>query len=83
MLRELMINAAKSYYTGQINKRIANIEILINASVGIGEHQDIMDALDKELTELAKHNDNVEMLLKYFNRKKEEVTETPKEKDKK
>ena len=78
-----MINAAKSYYSGQINKRIANIEILLNASVGIGEHQDIMDALDKELTELAKHNDNVEMLLKYFNRKKEEVTETPKEKDKK
>ena len=83
MLRELMINAAKSYYTGQINKRIANIEILLNASVGIGEHQDIMDALDKELTELAKHNDNVEMLLKYFGKRKEEVTETPKEKDKK
>ena len=83
MLRELMIKAAKSYYTGQINKRIANIEILLNASVGIGEHQDIMDALDKELTELAKHHDNAEMLLRYFGKRKEEVTETPKEKDKK
>ena len=62
MLRELMINAAKSYYTGQINKRIANIEILLNASVGIGEHIDIVETIEKEVAKIADAHDKIEAI---------------------
>ena len=40
-MREMLLNASKSYYVGLINKHIANVEILLTRSVGIGEHQDI------------------------------------------
>mgnify|MGYP003131296538 CR=1 FL=1 len=71
-MRDMLLAAAKSYYVGMINKHISNVEILLTRSVGIGEHQDIQDAMDKEMDKVAQFDDKLNMIIKYFERKKEE-----------
>ena len=41
-MREMLLSALKSYYVGHINKHIANVEIYLSRSTGIGEHSDMM-----------------------------------------
>ena len=35
-MREMLLGALKSYYVGNINKHIANVEIYLRTPVGIG-----------------------------------------------
>jgi len=78
-VREMLLAALKSYYVGHINKHIANIEIYLNRSAGIGEHSDIIDAMDKEIEHVDKYDAKLSMILKYLERKQpEETTESKK-----
>ena len=63
-MREMLLNASKSYYVGLINKHIANVEILLTRSVGIGEHQDIQQAIDSELDKIAMNDDKLNIIMK-------------------
>ena len=74
----MLLAAAKSYYVGHINKHIANVEVYLRTSVGIGEHSDIIESIDKELAEIGKYDDRLSMILKYFEAKKEEKIESKK-----
>ena len=65
-MREILLKAVKSHAQGHIDKHVANIEIYLNQSVGIGEHSDIVETLQKELDSLAAADDRLEMLKKYF-----------------
>jgi hypothetical protein len=78
-MREMLLNAAKSYYVGLINKHISNVEILLTRSVGIGEHQDIQQAIDAELDAVATADDKLNMILKYFEKRE---TQEPKKEEK-
>ena len=71
-MRDMLLNAAKSYYVGLINKHISNVEILLTRSVGIGEHQDIQQAIDAELDAVATNDDKLNMIIKYFERRQED-----------
>jgi len=71
-LRQVLIDAARSHYAGHINKHIANIEVLLNNPAGIGEHQDIQEAIEIELGHIADYHDKLEMLSKFFIAKKGE-----------
>jgi len=79
-MREMLLNAAKSYYVGLINKHISNVEILLTRSVGIGEHQDIQQAIDAELDAVATSDDKLNMILKYFERRQEDAKTEEKKK---
>ena len=68
-MRDMILNASKSYYVGLINKHIANVEIYLSKSVGIGEHSDILASIDKEIAEIGKYDDRLSMILKYLERK--------------
>jgi len=81
-MREMLLAASKSYYVGMINKHISNVEILLTRSVGIGEHQDIQDAIDKEMDKVAQFDDKLNMILKYFERKQEDEKEKKKSESK-
>ena len=61
-----MIRAAKEHAQAHINKHKLNVEVYLTNPVGVGEHSDIMDAIEKELEEMAKYEDHLEMLNKYF-----------------
>tara|TARA_R100000995_G_scaffold36181_1_gene16519 strand:+ start:216 stop:470 length:255 start_codon:yes stop_codon:yes gene_type:complete len=79
-MREMLLNAAKSYYIGLINKHISNVEILLTRSVGIGEHQDIQQSIDAELDKIAMNDDKLNVIVKYFERRQEDATQTEEEK---
>ena len=51
---------------GHIKKHIANVEVLLNNPRGIGEHGDIISEIEKELEEVAKYEDLVTVMNKYF-----------------
>jgi hypothetical protein len=78
-MRDMILNASKSYYVGLINKHIANVEIYLNKSVGIGEHSDILASIDKEIAEIGKYDDRLSMIIKYLERKQSNETEEKKE----
>jgi len=78
-VREMLLAALKSYYVGHINKHIANIEIYLNRSAGIGEHSDIIDSMDKEIEHVDKYDARLSIILKYLEKKQpEETTESKK-----
>ena len=78
-MREMLLAALKSYYVGHINKHIANIEIYLNRSAGIGEHSDIIDSMDKEIEHVDKYDARLSIILKYLEKKQpEETTESKK-----
>ena len=74
-MREMLLSAIKSYYVGHINKHIANIEVYLRTSVGIGEHSDIIESVDKEMDKVAMYDDKLAMVIKYFERKEDEKKE--------
>jgi len=81
-MREMLLGALKSYYVGNINRHIANIEIFLRTSVGIGEHSDIQGSIDKELEAIDKYDARLSMLIKYFERKTVEESDKEEKKSK-
>ena len=65
-LRDELIRASKSHFLAHIEKHRVNVENLLNNAVGIGEHADIMDTIEKEIEIIAEYDDKLETLKKYF-----------------
>ncbi len=65
-MRDQIINALKTHALGQIEKHKMNIEIYLTNPVGIGEHPDVMEAMEKELSEISKYHDQLEVLKEYI-----------------
>ena len=66
-LKEQMIKAARLHAEAEIELHKTNIEVYMQKVVGIGEHSDIIETIQKELDAMATANDRLEMLDKYFN----------------
>ena len=65
-MRLQLLEALKAHANGHIAKHKANVEVYMNNPVGVGEHPNIIEAIEQELDEIARYNDQVEMLNKYF-----------------
>ncbi len=65
-MREHMLNALRAYYTGHIEKHKMNIENLITNNVGVAEHPDHIETISKEVESLAKYDEMLHMVDKYF-----------------
>ena len=65
-LRDDIINSMISHAQGHIDKHKMNVEVYLTTPAGIGEHPDVMEAMEKELDIVAKYDDQIEMLKKYF-----------------
>jgi hypothetical protein len=65
-MRDLLITSTLTHAKGHVDKHIANVEVYLANPAGIGEHSDIIEAIEIELTEIAKYNDQIEMIEKYF-----------------
>tara|TARA_A100001391_G_scaffold174344_1_gene136750 strand:- start:110 stop:343 length:234 start_codon:yes stop_codon:yes gene_type:complete len=77
-----MLNALKSFYVGNINRHIANVEVYLRMTVGIGEHSDIQETIDKEIEKIAQFDDRLAMITKYFERRQEDEKKEEKPKSK-
>ena len=65
-MRDKMIQALIDHATAQIGKHKMNVEIYLNKAVGVGEHSDIMETMEKEIGKIAEYHDQIEVLNKYF-----------------
>ena len=65
-LREQMIAAATKHAEAELELHKTNIEVYMQKVVGIGEHSDIIETIQKELDAMAAANDRLEMITKYF-----------------
>jgi hypothetical protein len=66
MLKEQLVNAAKLHAEAEIQLHKTNIDVYMKNVVGIGEHSDIIETIQKELDAMATAHDRLEMLDKYF-----------------
>ena len=55
-----------TYYNGLIAKHKQNVEIYLNTPVGIGEHPDVMAAIEAEITSIAQAHEKIEVINHYF-----------------
>ena len=65
-MKEQLIKAARMHAEGALERAKSNILVYMNQSVGIGQHSDIVEAIQEELDKMAAANDRIEMLDKYF-----------------
>jgi hypothetical protein len=65
-MRNEMIRAIRKHAEAHIEKHRLNVEIYLRNPVGVGEHSDIMDTIEKELDLIAQYEDHLEVLQKYF-----------------
>ena len=65
-MREQLIKALLAHAEGDIAKHKANIEVYLANPVGIGEHSNIVEAIEGELDMIAKYQDQIDIINKYF-----------------
>ena len=65
-MKEQLVRSLLAHAHGEIEYHKANVRIYLNSPVGIGEHPDVMGAIQDELDKIAKYHDQVEVLEKYF-----------------
>ena len=65
-MREQLIKALLAHAQGDIAKHKASIEVYLANPVGIGEHSNIVEAIEGELDMIAKYQDQIDIINKYF-----------------
>ena len=65
MLRQAILQALEDKYNAQISAADATIKIYLNNSVGIGEHPQHIDELDKLITKVSTAEENLRVLKQY------------------
>ena len=68
-MREQLLKALLAHAQGDIAKHKANVEIYLTNPVGIGEHSNVVEAIEEELNMIAKYQDQIEVIQKYFMKK--------------
>ena len=67
-MRDQMIKALLAHAQGDIEKHKANVEIYLTNPVGIGEHSNVLEAVEEELNMIAKYQDQIYVIQKHFKR---------------
>lgn len=63
-----IIETLKTTAKANVDKHVMNVDILIGSHVGVAEHPDFMETIEKELLEAAKHQDILDMLNNHIGR---------------
>ncbi len=65
-MRDQLIKALLAHAQGDIAKHKANVEIYLTNPAGIGEHSNVMEAIEDEINMIAKYQDQIDIINKYF-----------------
>ena len=65
-MRREMLEALKALSVGSIKKAKMNIEIYLANPVGIGEHPDVLGAVQDQIDLIAKEEERIEVIKKYL-----------------
>ena len=66
IMRQEILSALKSVAQGNIEKSRLNIEIYLKNPVGIGEHPDVLAAIQDQLDIIAHEEERIAVLNKHF-----------------
>ncbi len=66
-LKNSMLDAAYAHAHGEFLLHKANIQVYMKNPAGIGEHSDIMEAIQDELDKMAAAQDRMDMLDVFMN----------------
>jgi len=64
--RTVILESLRVHAEGQIALHKANVEIYLDNPAGIGEHPDVMQAIESELHKIAEWEDQLFVLEKHF-----------------
>ena len=64
--RDDLIKASEKQFEALIHKHRINVEVLLEHQVGVAEHPDIMETIEKEIGIIAEYEDKLSVLRKYF-----------------
>ena len=78
----MILNAIKTKMIGQMNAHIANIEVMLSNPVGARDRATVVDTVEKEMAALQHLDGRINVLIKYFEAKKEQAIEEQKDKPK-
>ena len=65
-MRDQLLKALLAHAQGDIQEHVANVEVYLQNPAGIGEHSNIVEAIEQELDIIAKYHDQIEVINKYF-----------------
>ena len=65
-MRREMLDALKALAIGNIKKAKMNVEVYLANPVGIGEHPDVLGAIQEQIDLIAKEEERLEVINKYF-----------------
>ena len=65
-MRKQILKASRLHFHAHIEKHRINVENLLNNTVGVAEHPDILETIEKEIGIIAEYDDKLEILDKYF-----------------
>ena len=65
-LREQIVSAVRSSAEGEIQKARANVEVYLQSPVGIGEHPDVLCAIQDQLDIIASNEERLQVIDKHF-----------------
>tara|TARA_B100000780_G_scaffold270776_1_gene230962 strand:+ start:661 stop:888 length:228 start_codon:yes stop_codon:yes gene_type:complete len=72
-MKAVLYKALESYLTGNIEKHRVNILLQVDNPVGVAEHSDHVETIEKELGVIAEYEDKLQVLRKYFGTNEKEV----------
>ena len=61
-MRDKLINALKAHAAGEIQRHLANVEVYLANPVGIGEHPQHLEEMDKLVDQIATSQDKMDAL---------------------
>ena len=64
--RNQKLQALRQHAEGQIAKHKTNVDIYLENTMGIGEHSDIVETIEKELNHIGKYKEQLDVLKTYF-----------------
>ena len=65
-MRREILEALKALSVGSIKKAKMNIEIYLANPVGIGEHPDVLGAIQDQIDAIAKEEERIEVIEKHL-----------------
>ncbi len=66
-MRKEMVGVLKQHFEAHILKHKMNVDIMLANPMAIHDHTDLMDAIEKEVAQIAEYMDKLEVMEKYFN----------------
>ena len=65
-MRKQILTALNQHALGHIEKHRMNIEVYLANPVGIGEHSNLIEAIESELDQIATYRDQLDIIKEFF-----------------